>query len=234
MIVNAGKTKTKTKKISTHRYPLLTGLALSALPFEPSRSTLCRDISWSVNGLRRCRFLAASNVIGRYIGGRYGEKPPRDELLGCIIESHSCFKLVCGVCTGVDGVEPPDKLFRCCRRFNDVSNWVSWDWDWAAARRPCSVDKPLTCRFSAAFRKLFKASCDTCTSPLYMNSNKADIFSADVASNITTHEPLVGAVSNNSAKFFEQAANINLCALKTVPVRERERKHEINYYLETV
>lgn len=50
-----------------------------------------------------------------------------------------------------------------------------------------------------------------------MNSNSADIFSADVASNMTTHELLGGAVSNKSAKFFEHAARISLCALNTVP-----------------
>lgn len=76
----------------------------------------------------------------------------------------------------------------------------------------------LTCRFSADLRKLFRASCDTWTSPLYMNSSNADIFSGEVASRMTTHCPFVGgAASNNSANFFEQAAKISLCALNTVP-----------------
>lgn len=78
-----------------------------------------------------------------------------------------------------------------------------------------------TCKFSADFKKLFRASCDTWTSPLYINSNNADIFSGDVASNITTHCPFVGAVSNNSANFFEHAANISLCALNTVPNKKK-------------
>lgn len=67
-----------------------------------------------------------------------------------------------------------------------------------------------TCKFSAAFRKLSNAFCETCTSPLYMNSNSADIFSAEVASNITHTDPFAGAVSNKSAKFLEQAAKISL------------------------
>lgn len=206
------------KKRKKYLYPLLTGLGLSALPLEPSRKTLCREISCSVNGLRRCRLRGGSNGSGRYMVGRYGEKPPKPELLGCIIESHSCFRLFRPVCTGVEGVDPPDMLFRCCRRFSvDVSIWVSWDCDWAAANRPCSVDRPFTCKFSAAFRKLLSASCDTCTSPLYINSSNADIFSADVASSITTQAPFVGADSNSSAKFFEHAASISLWALNTVP-----------------
>lgn len=56
-----------------------------------------------------------------------------------------------------------------------------------------------------------------------MNSSNADIFSAEVASNITTHDELGGADSNRSAKFFEHAAKISLCALKTVP-RIRKKK----------
>lgn len=43
------------------------------------------------------------------------------------------------------------------------------------------------------------------------------MFSDEVASKMTTTEPFVGAVSNNSAKFFEHAAKMSLCALKTVP-----------------
>lgn len=118
---------------------LFTGLAFSALPFEPSRSTLCR-VSWS-NELRKCRFLGASNVSGRlYICGIYGVKPLKPELLGFINESHSCFKLFNG--TLADG-DVPDELFLWCRRF--ISNCASCDCDCAAANRPCSVDKPLTC-----------------------------------------------------------------------------------------
>lgn len=52
-----------------------------------------------------------------------------------------------------------------------------------------------------------------------MNSSNADIFSADVASNMTTIEPVVGADSNRSAKFLEHAANISLWARKTLPVK---------------
>lgn len=118
---------------------LFTGLAFSALPFEPSRSTLCR-VSWS-NGLRKCRFLGASNDSGRYICGKYGVKPLKPELLGFINELHSCFKLFNGALA--DG-DPPDELFLWCRRF--ISNCASCDCDCAAAKRPCSVDKPLTCR----------------------------------------------------------------------------------------
>lgn len=117
---------------------LFTGLAFSALPFEPSRSTLCR-VSAS-NGLRKCRFRGASNDSGRYICGKYGAKPLKPELLGFINESHSCFKLFIG--TLADG-DAPDELFLWCRRL--ISNCASCDCDCAAANRPCSVDKPLTC-----------------------------------------------------------------------------------------
>lgn len=91
------------------------------------------------------------------------------------------------------------------------------DEDGAAARRPCSVDRPLTCRHSAAFRKLFSDSWDTCTSPLYMNSSRADMFSAEVASRITQQLPVMGADWKRSAKCFEHAARISLCALNIVP-----------------
>jgi hypothetical protein len=81
----------------------------------------------------------------------------------------------------------------------------------------------LTCKLSAAFKKLSRAFCDTCTSPLYMNSNNADIFSADVASRITHTEPVASdGVSNKSAKFFEHAANMSLWALKIVPGNKKQ------------
>lgn len=43
------------------------------------------------------------------------------------------------------------------------------------------------------------------------------MFSDEVASRMTRQEALVGADSKSSAKFFEQAARMSLCALKTVP-----------------
>lgn len=80
----------------------------------------------------------------------------------------------------------------------------------------------LTCKLSAAFKKLSRAFCDTCTSPLYINSSNAAIFSADVASRITHTEPVASdGVSNKSAKFFEHAASISLWALKICPGRIR-------------
>lgn len=87
-----------------------------------------------------------------------------------------------------------------------------------------------TCKLSAAFRKLSKAFCDTCTSPLYMNSSSAAIFSADVASNITHTDPCIaGAVSNKSAKFLEHAANMSLWALKIVPEKIHENETEMQW-----
>lgn len=122
-----------------------------------------------------------------------------------------------------------------------------WGWleaAFALANRPCSVVRPLTwgrrgrivsipeelaiycaftCKFSAALRKLSSAFWDTCTSPLYMNSSRACMLSADVASSITQIWPVpTGARSNRSAKFFEHAARMTLWALKTVPV-DREK-----------
>lgn len=87
----------------------------------------------------------------------------------------------------------------------------------------------LTCRLSADLRKLLSASWETCTSPLYMNSSKAAMLSGVVASSMMTHWPFVGVFSNRSANFFEQAARISLCALKTAPVRGREKKGECEY-----
>lgn len=90
-------------------------------------------------------------------------------------------------------------------------------------------EENLTCKLSAALRKLSRAFCDTCTSPLYMNSNNACIFSADVASRMTQTEPFANdGVSNKSAKFFEHAANISLWALKICPIGEKKKKK--NYY----
>lgn len=109
-----------------------TGLAFSALPFEPSRRTLCLA-SWS-NGLRICRFLGAS--YGRYICGKYGAKLLKPELLGFINESHSPFIVFNGTADG-----EPVELFLWCRRLTSTE---SCDCEWASAKRPCSVDKPLT------------------------------------------------------------------------------------------
>lgn len=226
------------KIIFSYRYPLLSGLLLSPLPFEPSRNTLCLELSCSWNGLRCWRFRGCSNWLRYNVGGIvYCEYPLRVELFGFMMASHSCFidndpelVLCCGV-VGVDEVPAPppfppppprelDRCWRLCGPGEPVSMCVSCDCDCCAARRPCSVDSPLTCRFSAAFRKLLSASCDTCTSPLYINSSRAAIFSDEVASRMTTTEPLVGADSNSSAKFFEHAARMSLCALKTVPANK--------------
>lgn len=89
----------------------------------------------------------------------------------------------------------------------------------------------LTCRLSADLRKLLSASWETCTSPLYMNSSKAAMLSGVVASSMMTHWPFVGVFSNRSANFFEQAASISLCALKTAPVGEIERENVSIIYL---
>lgn len=62
-------------------------------------------------------------------------KPAKPELLGFIKESHSCFNVFSGTADG----EVADVLFLWCLRSN-----CSWDWDCAAAKRPCSVDKPFT------------------------------------------------------------------------------------------
>jgi len=43
------------------------------------------------------------------------------------------------------------------------------------------------------------------------------MLSGVVASSMMTHWPFVGVFSNRSANFFEQAANISLCALNTAP-----------------
>lgn len=104
--------------------------AFSALPRDPSRKTLWR--SCSLNGLRWFRLRVAS--YGRYICGRYGVKPANPELLGFINESHSCFIVFNGTATSPE-------LFLWCLR-----SW-SCDCDCAAAKRPCSVDKPLTWKF---------------------------------------------------------------------------------------
>lgn len=127
------------QQIKTHftfdRYTYRTRLdepEFSALPRDPSRSTLCR--SGSLNGLRwfRLLFRVASN--GRYICGMYGANPPvNPELLGFINESHSCFIVFNG------NGDVADALFLWCLRS------CSCDCDCAAAKRPCSVDKPLTC-----------------------------------------------------------------------------------------
>lgn len=102
---------------------------------EPSRRTLCRD-SCSLNGLRWVRLPRPS--YGRYIGTDgicwYGAKPAKPELLGFISESHSCFSVFKTAAVG----DVADELFLWCLRS------CSCVCDWAAARRPCSVDKPLT------------------------------------------------------------------------------------------
>lgn len=105
----------------------------SVLPRDPSRNTLCR-VSGSLNGLRCFRVRVASN--GRYICGMYGVKlPVNPELLG-FNESHSCFNIF----GRADG-DAADELFLWILRS------CSCDCDCAAAKRPCSVDKPLTYNF---------------------------------------------------------------------------------------
>lgn len=74
-----------------------------------------------------------------------------------------------------------------------------------------------TCRHSAALRKLDRQSCDTCTSPLYMNSSSAAILDADVPSRITSRFWCSGAVSKRSARCLLHAARISLWALKETP-----------------
>lgn len=105
----------------------------SVLPRDPSRNTLCR-VSGSLNGLRCFRVRVASN--GRYICGMYGVKlPVNPELLG-FNESHSCFNIF-----GKADGDAADELFLWILRS------CSCDCDCAAAKRPCSVDKPLTYNF---------------------------------------------------------------------------------------
>lgn len=122
------------RKKYIYRSRLLIGPALSELR-EPSRRTLCRD-SCSLNGLRWARLPRPS--YGRYIGTVgicwYGAKPLKPELLGFINESHSCFSVFNTAAVG----DVPDELFLWCLRS------CSCVCDWAAAKRPCSVDKPLT------------------------------------------------------------------------------------------
>lgn len=172
------------------------------------------------------------------MGEMYGLKL----LLGwCIRESHSCVtpaprefvlpfrppprRPVVVVAGGGGGVESKGMLPSCVVAATAAAMAAATtelaalddDGEGAAANRPCSVDNPFTCKHSAAFKKLFNDSCDTCTSPLYMNSSRADIFSADVASSITQQLPLIAADWKRSAKCLEQAAKISLCALKIVP-----------------
>lgn len=116
------------KEVATYRCRFWVDPGVSALPRDPSRSTLC--LSGSLNGLRGPLLRVASN--GRYIGAMYGVKLLLNpELLGFINESHSCFIVFNGSAEG--------ELFLWCLRS------CSWDCDCAAAKRPCSVDKPLTC-----------------------------------------------------------------------------------------
>ena len=82
----------------------------------------------------------------------------------------------------------------------------------------------LTWRHSAAFRKLERLSCDTCTSPLYMNSSNADMLLDDVPSRMTRMLGHTGAVSNRSWKCLLHAAKMSLWALNVTPATERERK----------
>jgi len=132
-----------------------------------------------------------------------------------------------------------EKLFLNRRDGKSVGDELSLGKFVFVVQRPCSVVSPLTCEYfdkfeifdgyegqkiqptcklSAAFRKLSRAFCDTCTSPLYINSNNAAMFSADVASRMTHTEPVANdGVSNKSAKFFEHAASMSLWALNIVP-----------------
>lgn len=55
-----------------------------------------------------------------------------------------------------------------------------------------------TCKHSAAFKKLERLSCETCTSPLYINSSNADILLEDVPSRMTSTLGQCGAASNKS------------------------------------
>lgn len=89
----------------------------------------------------------------------------------------------------------------------------------------------LTCKHSAAFRKLESASWDTCTSPLYINSKRADILAADVPSRITNKFWCNGAVSNKSARCLLHAANINLCALNVTPVTKELCQYSTALYI---
>lgn len=146
------------------------------------------------------------------MGEMYGLNP----LPGCIKESHSCctllpapplpkefvlpflpFPLRPVVVVGGGGVEsicnPPScELAATAAAIAAATTELAVlddEDDGAAANRPCSVDSPFTWRHSAAFRKLFSDSCETCTSPLYMNSSSADMFSAEVASRMTQQLP---------------------------------------------
>lgn len=82
-----------------------------------------------------------------------------------------------------------------------------------------------TCRHSAAFRKLERLSCLTWTSPLYMNSSRADMLAEEVPSRMTSTLGHSGAASNKSWKCLLHAARMILCALNVTPGIKIKKRH---------
>lgn len=86
----------------------------------------------------------------------------------------------------------------------------------------------ITWRLSAALRNDVRLSCETCTSPLYMNSSKAFIFCELVPSKMTSKLGHGGAESKRSWKCLLHAANISLWALKVTPAIKQNKTKQFN------